>query len=195
MLSNKPESDEKVYAGGSKNFDEKTGKYKNDSPTQKRDTIKELTSRLEKAKKAKTVPSSGGKRDTIKELTSRLEKAKKAKTGSDEKKMTMKERMAQLREMREGRKQRAEEKERREKQTGPGSGRSKPSPSAKKKTPPNNSPALKDRMERAKKAREKAKLERAKKASLERAKKAREKARLERAKKAKMKRPTVRKKK
>ena len=28
-------SDEQVYAGGSKNFDERTGKYKNDSPTQK----------------------------------------------------------------------------------------------------------------------------------------------------------------
>ena len=125
MPSKKPKSDEKVYAGGSKNFDERTGKYKNDSPTQK--------------------PEGKEKRAL----------------------------------MREGRKQRAEEKERGEKQTGPGSGRSKPSPSAKKKTPPNNSPALKARGERAKKAR------------LERAKKAR----LERAKKAKRKKPTVRKKK
>ena len=111
MLSNKPESDEKVYAGGSKNFDERTGKYK--------------------------------------------------------KKMTIKERMAQLR---EGRKQRAEEKKRGEKNNLPGSGRREVSP-AKKKTPASNSPALKARMEKAKKAR------------------------LERAKKAKIKKPTVRKKK
>ena len=109
------------------------------------------------------------------------------KPKSDEKKMTMKERMAKLREMR-GSKQRAEEKKRGEKQTGPGSGRREVSPAKKetpaskrdqqvaldriaklkKKTPASNSPALKARME---------------------------KARLERVKKAKMKKPTVRKKK
>ena len=61
------------------------------------------------------------------------------KPKSDEKKMTMKERMAKLR---EGRKQRAEEKKRGEKQTGPGSGRREVSP-AKKKTPASNSPAKK----------------------------------------------------
>jgi len=109
MPSNKPKSDEKMYTGGSKNFDERTGKYKNGSAKQKCDTI------------------------TAKE---------KAKTGSEEKKMTMKERMAKLREMR-GSKTKA-----------------KKSPAQKRGTIT-----------------------------------AREKARLERAKKAKMKKPTVRKKK
>ncbi|HUW05415.1 MAG TPA: hypothetical protein VMW01_04065 [Williamwhitmania sp.] len=73
------------------------------------------------------------------------------KPKSDEKKMTMKERMAKLREMR-GSKQRAEEKKRGEKTNLPGSGRRKVSP-AKKKTPASKersplSPAEQARWER-----------------------------------------------
>jgi hypothetical protein len=182
-------SDEQVYAGegwfkpSSKNFDERTGKYKNDSPTQKpegkekralmREGRKQRAEEKKRGEKT-NLPSSGRRKvspakkktpaSNSPALKARMEKAKKAKTGSEEKKMTMKEHMAQLR---EGRKQRAEEKKRGEKQTGPGSGRREVSP-AKKETPASNSPALKARME---------------------------KARLERVKKAKMKKPTVRKKK